>query len=130
MYSNYSNHDRLRKKHGRLRPSTMKIRSFTTVYGESMVVYDLCFSPYTFTEIYDRNTGPCNTEKIRSYTERIWYVYGRIRPYTEFVTVDLGMYVFLDGDKIVCLYCTRNDFYFNVSNFSIDHVFFAMLSCK
>ena len=41
-------------------------------------VYDR-ISPYTVTEIYDRNTRPCNTAK-----------YGRVRPFTESVTFDLG----------------------------------------
>jgi hypothetical protein len=100
MYRNYSNHDRLRKntvvydrvrwKYGRLRPCTVKIRSFT-------ISVFLRISPYTVTEIYDRNTGPCNTEKygrIRSvygmYTVVYDAVYDRLRPYTEFVTADLG----------------------------------------
>jgi hypothetical protein len=57
---------------------TEKIRPFRTVYGENMVVYDLRFSPYisdTVTEIYDRNTGQCNTEKygsIRSSYQATW----------------------------------------------------------
>jgi hypothetical protein len=100
MYRNYSNHDRLRKntvvydhvrrKYGRLRPYTVKIRSFT-------ISVFLRISPYTVTVIYDRNTGPCNTEKygrMRSvygmYTVVYDTVYDRLRPYTEFVTVDLG----------------------------------------
>jgi hypothetical protein len=50
MYRNHSNHDRLREntvvydrvrwKYGRLRPFTVKIRSFTTVYGGNTAVYD------------------------------------------------------------------------------------------
>ncbi len=79
-------------------------RSFTTVYGKNTVVYErkrsvcgLRISPYTATEIYDRNTGSCNTAKydrIRSvygvYTVVYDTVYDRLRPYTESVTVDLG----------------------------------------
>jgi hypothetical protein len=67
-------------------PYFVKIRSFTTVHGINTIVYDrkravygIRISPYKVTEIYDRNTGPCITEK-----------YGRIRSYTELVTVDLG----------------------------------------
>jgi hypothetical protein len=55
--------------------SFFKTRSFTTVYGNNTVVYQrkcsvygLRISPYTITDIYDRNTVTCNTEK-----------YGRIR---------------------------------------------------
>jgi hypothetical protein len=79
-------------------------RSFTTVYGKKTVVYErkrsvcgLRISPYTATEIYDRNTGSCNTAKydrIRSVNSMYTVVYGvvngRKRPYTESVTIDLG----------------------------------------
>ncbi len=68
-------------------------RSFTTVYGKNTVVYErkrsvcgLRISPYTVTEIYDRNTGSCNTVVYG-------VVNGRKRPYTESVTIDLGVYV-------------------------------------
>jgi hypothetical protein len=85
-------------------PPFFKTRSFTTVYGNNTVVYQrkcpvygLRISPYTITDIDDRNTVTCNTEKygrIRSvytmYTVVYDAVYGRLRPYTEFVTLDLG----------------------------------------
>ena len=84
-------------KYDRLRPYTGKIRSFTTIYGPYTNSVFLRISPYTATEIYDRNTGPCNTEKygrIRSvygmYTVVYDIVYGRKRSYTEAVTADLG----------------------------------------
>jgi hypothetical protein len=48
-------------------------------------VYDRIV-PYTVTEIYDRNTITCVTVKYG----RIVNVYGRLRQYTELVTVDLG----------------------------------------
>jgi hypothetical protein len=79
-------------------------RSFTTVYGKNTVVHErkrsvcgLRISPYTATEISDRNTGSCNTAKygrIRSVNSMYTVVYGivngRKRPYTESVTIDLG----------------------------------------
>ncbi len=79
-------------------------RSFTIVYGKNTVVYErkrsvcgLRIFPYTATEIYDRNTGSCNTAKydrIRSVNSMYTVVYGvvngRKRPYTESVTIDLG----------------------------------------
>ncbi len=92
MYRNYANHDRLRKKYGRLGPCTVKRRSFT-------ISVFLRISPYTVTEIYDRNTRPCNTEKcgrMRSvygmYTVVYDTVYSRKRSYTEFVIVELGLH--------------------------------------
>ncbi len=72
-------------------------RSFTTVYERKRSVYGLRISPYTATEIYDRNTGSCNTAKygrIRSVYSMYTVVYGvvndRKRPFTESVTIDLG----------------------------------------
>jgi hypothetical protein len=49
-------------------------------------VYDR-IAAYTVTEIYDRNTITCITAKYG----RIVNVYGRLRSYTELVTVDLGI---------------------------------------
>ena len=39
----------------------IKVRSYTTLYGENTVVYDLRISPYMVTEKYDRNAKACNT---------------------------------------------------------------------
>jgi hypothetical protein len=61
-------------------------------------------SSYTVTDIYDRNTITCFMAKygrIRSvygmYTVVYDTVYDRLPPYTESVTVDLGMLV--DGNN-------------------------------
>jgi len=62
-------------------------RSFTTVYGKNTVVHErkrsafgLRISPYTATEIFDRNTGSCNTAK-----------YGHIRRVNSMYTVVYGV---------------------------------------
>ncbi len=68
-----------------------KKRSFTVLVHGGRIqspfssVYDR-IAPYTVTEIYDRNTITCITAKYG----RIVNVYGRLRPYMELVTVDLG----------------------------------------
>ncbi len=85
-------------KHGRKRSYTEKygekndrLRSQYTeaIYGLRFLRFASFFSvydyiaPYTGTDIYDRNTGPCNTTK-----------YGRLRAYTDSVIVDLGIVIF------------------------------------
>jgi len=55
--------------------------------GRTSTVVNDRIAPYTVTEIYVRNTITCITAKH----SRIVNVYGRLRPYTELVTVDLGM---------------------------------------
>ncbi len=52
-----------------------RLRRNTAIYGDK---YGRLLSSYTVTEIYDRNTVTCNTEKygcIRRNTERIWNLY-------------------------------------------------------
>jgi hypothetical protein len=48
----------------------------TVVYGRVREKYDRLRSPYMVIETYDRDTGPCNTEK-----------YGRIRSVDDMYTV-------------------------------------------
>ncbi len=91
MYRNFP-------KHGRKRPYTRKIRSFTSVNAPYTISVFRRISPYTITVKYDRNTVTCNTAKygrIRSvygmYTVVYDTVYDCLRPYTEFVTIDLGL---------------------------------------
>ena len=86
-----------------------KTHAFKTVYGKNTIVYEHKRSPYTVsvfhrissytvTGIYDRNTITCFMAKygrIRNvfgmYTVVYDAVYDRKRPFTESVTVDLGL---------------------------------------
>jgi hypothetical protein len=85
-------YDCIQEKYDDLRPYMGKIRSLTgSVFHR--------ISSYTATDIYDRNTITCFMEKygrIRSvygmYTIVYDTEYARLRPYTESVTVDLGVY--------------------------------------
>ncbi len=82
---NHAVHYKTGKDHGQC-TIIFQRRSFTTVYGKNTIVYErirsvcgLCISPYTATEIYDRNTGSCNTAKygrIRSVNSMYAVVYG------------------------------------------------------
>ena len=63
-------------KNDRIRAYTAKIRSFTEKYAPYTTSVSLRISPYTGTEIYDRNTEPGNTAK-----------YGRIRSVYAMYTV-------------------------------------------
>jgi uncharacterized protein YmfQ (DUF2313 family) len=56
MYRNFP-------KHGRKRPYTGKIRSFTSVNAPYTISVFRRISPYTITVKYDRNTVTCNTAK-------------------------------------------------------------------
>jgi hypothetical protein len=85
-------------KHGRKRPYTGKIRSFTSVNAPYTISVFRRISAYTITVTYDRNTVTCNTAKydrIRSvygmYTVVYGTVYDRLRQYQESVTIDLGI---------------------------------------
>ena len=76
-------YDRIQEKYDRL-------RSWNAPYTVSVF---LRISPYTVTDIYDRNTITGFTAKygrIRSVYGMYTVVYDRLRPYTESVTVDLG----------------------------------------
>ncbi len=85
-------YDRIQEKYDDLRPYMGKIRSLTiSVFSR--------ISSYTVTDMYDRNTITCFMAKygrIRSvygmYTVVYDTVYDRLRPYTESVTVDLGIH--------------------------------------
>src|SRR5277367_5624012 len=74
------------QKNDRLLPSYTE-----AVYGLRVPlffsVYDRII-PYTVTEIYDRNTRPCNTAKYG----KIRNVHGRLRAYTDSAFVDLRVY--------------------------------------
>ena len=79
----------------------IQIRPFTTSVF-------LRIAPYTVTEIYNRNTGPCNTPKhgrIRSvysmYTVVYGVVYDRKRAFTESVTIDLGPLVSSTEERVL-----------------------------
>ena len=76
------------KKNGRLRSLYTEFvydLRFIPYFG----VYDRIF-PYTSRGYTERNTGPCKTPKynsLRSFTD---VVYDRKRPFTDYVTADLG----------------------------------------
>ncbi len=85
-------YDRIQEKYDHLRPYMGKIRLLTvSVFSR--------ISSYTVTDIYDRNTITrfiAKYGRIRSvygmYTVVYDIVYDRLRPYTESVTVDLGVH--------------------------------------
>jgi hypothetical protein len=85
------------QKHGRKRPYTEKIRSFTSVNAPYTISVFRRISAYTITVKYERNNVTCNTAKfdrIRSVYNMDTVVYGvvydRLLSYTESVTLDLG----------------------------------------
>jgi hypothetical protein len=70
-------------------------------------VYD-CIAPYTDTEIYDRNTGPCNTTKH----DRIWSNTDCVRSFTSlygFRNHRPGIIFFVSHVKKEILGKSRND---------------------